>query len=146
MVMIVPDISGSWGEMLNLSNLLLAVVQALVNRDGGSSRNLSFSIPLVPSWRQVVCGRCSEYKAELQYDKNGPKRVCGECYVFLTGHLLQDERHGKHKGILEVREKQRLDVSFLWFSVACLPPSCLSYSSSVSVKLGNHQPLRLPTF
>ncbi|XP_042322287.1 FYVE, RhoGEF and PH domain-containing protein 2 isoform X2 [Sceloporus undulatus] len=49
----------------------------------------------------VVCGRCSNYKAELQYDKNGPKRVCMECYNFLTGHLLHDEQHGKHKGILE---------------------------------------------
>ncbi|XP_061488446.1 FYVE, RhoGEF and PH domain-containing protein 2 isoform X4 [Rhineura floridana] len=50
----------------------------------------------------VVCGRCSEYKAGLQYDKSGPKRVCVECYFFLTGHSLPDERHGKHKGILEV--------------------------------------------
>uniref|UniRef100_A0ACB8F517 FYVE, RhoGEF and PH domain-containing protein 2 n=1 Tax=Sphaerodactylus townsendi TaxID=933632 RepID=A0ACB8F517_9SAUR len=49
----------------------------------------------------VVCGRCSEYKTELQYDRNGPKRVCVECYIFLTGHVLPDERHGKHKGILE---------------------------------------------
>ncbi|XP_053169475.1 FYVE, RhoGEF and PH domain-containing protein 2 isoform X2 [Hemicordylus capensis] len=49
----------------------------------------------------VVCGRCSEYKVELQYDKNGLKRVCMECYIFLTGHLLPDERHGKNKGILE---------------------------------------------
>ncbi|XP_066479556.1 FYVE, RhoGEF and PH domain-containing protein 2 isoform X5 [Tiliqua scincoides] len=65
----------------------------------------------------VVCGRCSEYKAELQYDKNGPKRVCGECYVFLTGHLLQDEQHGKHKGILEKESAelsgQSLMCSFL---------------------------------
>ncbi|KAJ6659895.1 hypothetical protein lerEdw1_018351 [Lerista edwardsae] len=78
---------------------------------------VTFSIPLVPSWRQVVCGRCSEYKAELQYDKNGPKRVCGECYVFLTGHLLQDEQHGKHKGILEKESAelsgQSLMCSFL---------------------------------
>ncbi|XP_062996954.1 FYVE, RhoGEF and PH domain-containing protein 2 [Elgaria multicarinata webbii] len=56
----------------------------------------------------VVCGRCSEYKTELQYDKNGPKRVCVECYVFLTGHLLHDERHGKHKGILE---KESAEIS-----------------------------------
>ncbi|XP_003226529.3 FYVE, RhoGEF and PH domain-containing protein 2 isoform X1 [Anolis carolinensis] len=49
----------------------------------------------------VVCGRCSNYKAELQYDKNGPKRVCVECYTFLTGHFLHDKQCGKHKGILE---------------------------------------------
>uniref|UniRef100_A0A8C6XIC5 FYVE, RhoGEF and PH domain containing 2 n=1 Tax=Naja naja TaxID=35670 RepID=A0A8C6XIC5_NAJNA len=56
----------------------------------------------------VVCGRCSEYKAELQYDKNGLKRVCVECYVFLTGNLLPFEQHGKHKGILE---KESAEIS-----------------------------------
>ncbi|XP_044299786.1 FYVE, RhoGEF and PH domain-containing protein 2 isoform X3 [Varanus komodoensis] len=65
----------------------------------------------------VVCGRCSEYKAELQYDKNGPKRVCIECYTFLTGRLLPDERHGKHRGILEKESAelsgQSLMCSFL---------------------------------
>ncbi|XP_060087511.1 FYVE, RhoGEF and PH domain-containing protein 2 isoform X2 [Heteronotia binoei] len=53
----------------------------------------------------VVCARCSEYKTELQYDRNGPKRVCMKCYIFLTGHLLPDERHGKNKGILENLQK-----------------------------------------
>nr|XP_056700793.1 FYVE, RhoGEF and PH domain-containing protein 2 [Euleptes europaea] len=56
----------------------------------------------------VVCARCSEYKTELQYDRNGPKRVCVECYIFLTGRLLPDERHGKHKGILE---KESAEIS-----------------------------------
>ncbi|ETE64475.1 FYVE, RhoGEF and PH domain-containing protein 2, partial [Ophiophagus hannah] len=56
----------------------------------------------------VVCARCSEYKAELQYDKNGLKRVCVECYVFLTGNLLPIEQHGKHKGILE---KESAEIS-----------------------------------
>ncbi|XP_058034447.1 FYVE, RhoGEF and PH domain-containing protein 2 isoform X2 [Ahaetulla prasina] len=56
----------------------------------------------------VVCARCSEYKAELQYDKNGLKRVCAECYVFLTGNLLPIEQHGKHKGILE---KESAEIS-----------------------------------
>ncbi|XP_049688568.1 FYVE, RhoGEF and PH domain-containing protein 2 isoform X2 [Accipiter gentilis] len=49
----------------------------------------------------VVCARCSDYKAELQYDGNRLNRVCQECYVFLTGHLVLEEREGKHKGILE---------------------------------------------
>ncbi|KAH0618779.1 hypothetical protein JD844_018244 [Phrynosoma platyrhinos] len=65
----------------------------------------------------VVCGRCSNYKTELQYDKNGPKRVCMECYTFLTGHLLHDEQHEKHKGILEKgsakTSEQSLMCSFL---------------------------------
>ncbi|XP_055675914.1 FYVE, RhoGEF and PH domain-containing protein 2 isoform X1 [Falco peregrinus] len=49
----------------------------------------------------VVCARCSDYKAELQYDGNRLNRVCQECYVFLTGHLMLEDREGKHKGILE---------------------------------------------
>ncbi|KAM9594503.1 FYVE, RhoGEF and PH domain-containing protein 2 isoform 4-T5 [Morphnus guianensis] len=49
----------------------------------------------------VVCARCSDYKAELQYDRNRLNRVCQECYVFLTGHLVLEDREGKHKGILE---------------------------------------------
>ncbi|KAM3841415.1 FYVE, RhoGEF and PH domain-containing protein 2 [Vipera latastei] len=56
----------------------------------------------------VVCARCSEYKAELQYDKNGLKRVCVECYACLTGNLLPVEQHGKHKGILE---KESAEIS-----------------------------------
>ncbi|KAL8168417.1 UNVERIFIED_CONTAM: FYVE, RhoGEF and PH domain-containing protein 2 [Gekko kuhli] len=56
----------------------------------------------------VVCARCSEYKTELQYDRNGPKRVCVKCYIFLTGHLLPDEHHGKNKGILE---KESAEIS-----------------------------------
>ncbi|XP_069731766.1 FYVE, RhoGEF and PH domain-containing protein 2 isoform X3 [Phaenicophaeus curvirostris] len=56
----------------------------------------------------VVCARCSDYKAELQYDGNRLNRVCQECYVFLTGHVLPEDREGKHKGILE---KEAAEVS-----------------------------------
>ncbi|NXT81789.1 FGD2 protein, partial [Zapornia atra] len=56
----------------------------------------------------VVCARCSDYKAELQYDGNRLNRVCQECYVFLTGHVVLEDREGKHKGILE---KEAADVS-----------------------------------
>uniref|UniRef100_A0A8C3IMZ2 FYVE, RhoGEF and PH domain containing 2 n=1 Tax=Chrysemys picta bellii TaxID=8478 RepID=A0A8C3IMZ2_CHRPI len=56
----------------------------------------------------VVCARCSDYRAPLQYDRNRPNRVCLECYVFLTGHLLPEEREGKHKGILE---KESAEIS-----------------------------------
>uniref|UniRef100_A0A8C5JMW6 PH domain-containing protein n=1 Tax=Junco hyemalis TaxID=40217 RepID=A0A8C5JMW6_JUNHY len=50
---------------------------------------------------KVVCARCSDYKAELQYDGNRPNRVCQECFIFLTGHTVLEDREGKHKGILE---------------------------------------------
>ncbi|KAM6237299.1 FYVE, RhoGEF and PH domain-containing protein 2 isoform 2-T2 [Porphyrio hochstetteri] len=56
----------------------------------------------------VVCARCSDYRAELQYDGNRLNRVCQECYVFLTGHVVLEDREGKHKGILE---KEAADVS-----------------------------------
>ncbi|CAM2107442.1 unnamed protein product [Caretta caretta] len=56
----------------------------------------------------VVCARCSDYRAPLQYDRNRPNRVCLECYIFLTGHLLPEEREGKHKGILE---KESAEIS-----------------------------------
>uniref|UniRef100_A0A8C8S093 FYVE, RhoGEF and PH domain containing 2 n=1 Tax=Pelusios castaneus TaxID=367368 RepID=A0A8C8S093_9SAUR len=56
----------------------------------------------------VVCARCSDYRAPLQYDGNRLNRVCVECYIFLTGHLLPEEREGKHKGILE---KESAEIS-----------------------------------
>ncbi|XP_050182759.1 FYVE, RhoGEF and PH domain-containing protein 2 [Myiozetetes cayanensis] len=49
----------------------------------------------------VVCARCSDHRAELQYDGNRLNRVCQECYIFLTGHTVLEGREGKHKGILE---------------------------------------------
>lgn len=50
----------------------------------------------------MVCARCSDYRAELQYDGNRLNRVCQECYVFLMGHVVLEDWEGKHKGILEV--------------------------------------------
>uniref|UniRef100_A0A672UVJ3 FYVE, RhoGEF and PH domain containing 2 n=1 Tax=Strigops habroptila TaxID=2489341 RepID=A0A672UVJ3_STRHB len=49
----------------------------------------------------VVCARCSDYRAELQYDGNRLNRVCQECYIFLMGHVVLEDREEKHKGILE---------------------------------------------
>lgn len=61
----------------------------------------------------MVCARCSDYKAELQYDGNRPNRVCQECFIFLTGHTVLEDREGKHRGILEVSS-----------SPLCLPSPC----------------------
>lgn len=47
---------------------------------------------------QVVCARCSDYRAELQYDQGHPHRVCAACYTFLTGHVLPEDRK---RGILQ---------------------------------------------
>ncbi|XP_005318802.2 FYVE, RhoGEF and PH domain-containing protein 2 isoform X1 [Ictidomys tridecemlineatus] len=48
----------------------------------------------------VVCARCSDYKAELQYDGNRPSRVCLHCFTFLTGSVLPEDRD-RRRGILE---------------------------------------------
>uniref|UniRef100_A0A8D0KVN5 FYVE, RhoGEF and PH domain containing 2 n=1 Tax=Strix occidentalis caurina TaxID=311401 RepID=A0A8D0KVN5_STROC len=68
----------------------------------------------------VVCARCSDYRAELQYDRNRLNRVCQECYVFLTGHVVLEDREGKHKGILEVRAAEVSGKSLLCSSLQLL--------------------------
>lgn len=60
------------------------------------------SLPHCPH-PQVVCAKCSDYRAELKYDGNRPNRVCLTCYTFLTGNVLPDSKEAKKRGILEVR-------------------------------------------
>lgn len=38
-----------------------------------------------PLATQVVCGKCSEFRARLIYDNNRSNRVCTDCYVALHG-------------------------------------------------------------
>ncbi|KAM8779284.1 FYVE, RhoGEF and PH domain-containing protein 2 [Rhynchonycteris naso] len=68
----------------------------------------------------VVCARCSDYRAELKYDDNRPNRVCVDCYTFLTGNVLRDDKEDKRRGILEkgsaVGSEQNLVCSFLQLS------------------------------
>lgn len=59
------------------------------------------SLTLCPLSLQVVCWKCSEYKAPLEYDGNKMNKVCKDCYSILTGNT--EEKEGKKKGILEVR-------------------------------------------
>nr|XP_033773676.1 FYVE, RhoGEF and PH domain-containing protein 2 isoform X1 [Geotrypetes seraphini] len=47
----------------------------------------------------VVCGKCSDYKANLKYDRDRLNRVCVDCYIFLTGQVLSKD--DKKKGILQ---------------------------------------------
>ncbi|XP_004673492.1 PREDICTED: FYVE, RhoGEF and PH domain-containing protein 2 isoform X2 [Condylura cristata] len=49
----------------------------------------------------VVCARCSDYRAELKYDDNRPNRVCFNCYTFLTGNVIPEDKEDKKRGILE---------------------------------------------
>lgn len=52
---------------------------------------------------QVVCWKCSDNKAPLEYDGNKMNKVCRDCYSILKGHTDSEEKEGKKKGILEVR-------------------------------------------
>ncbi|XP_066862217.1 FYVE, RhoGEF and PH domain-containing protein 2 isoform X5 [Kogia breviceps] len=65
----------------------------------------------------VVCARCSDYRAELKYDDNKPNRVCLDCYTFLTGNVLPEDKEDKRRGILEkgaaAGSEQSLMCSFL---------------------------------
>ncbi|XP_032503544.1 FYVE, RhoGEF and PH domain-containing protein 2 isoform X11 [Phocoena sinus] len=65
----------------------------------------------------VVCARCSDYRAELKYDDNRPSRVCLDCYTFLTGNVLPEDKEDKRRGILEkgaaAGSEQSLMCSFL---------------------------------
>ncbi|XP_016008157.2 FYVE, RhoGEF and PH domain-containing protein 2 isoform X2 [Rousettus aegyptiacus] len=65
----------------------------------------------------VVCARCSDYRAELKYDDNRPNRVCFNCYTFLTGNVLPEDKEDRRRGILEkgsaVGSEQSLMCSFL---------------------------------
>ncbi|KAJ7426668.1 FYVE, RhoGEF and PH domain-containing protein 2 [Willisornis vidua] len=71
---------------------------------------------------KVVCARCSDYRAELQYDGNRLNRVCQECYIFLTGHTVPEDREGKHKGILE-DVRAHTSIPLLGYQVKDLPQS-----------------------
>ncbi|XP_032718226.1 FYVE, RhoGEF and PH domain-containing protein 2 isoform X4 [Lontra canadensis] len=51
--------------------------------------------------QEVVCAKCSDYRAELKYDGNRPNRVCFHCYTFLTGNVLPEDKEDKKRGILE---------------------------------------------
>ncbi|KAM9665617.1 FYVE, RhoGEF and PH domain-containing protein 2 isoform 1-T1 [Trichechus inunguis] len=65
----------------------------------------------------VVCARCSDYRAKLKYDDNRPNRVCCDCYTFLTGNVLAEDKEDKRRGILEkgsaAGSEQNLMCSFL---------------------------------
>ncbi|XP_057555783.1 FYVE, RhoGEF and PH domain-containing protein 2 isoform X4 [Hippopotamus amphibius kiboko] len=67
--------------------------------------------------QEVVCARCSDYRAELKYDDNRPNRVCFDCYTFLTGNVLPEDKEDKRRGILEkgaaAGSEQSLMCSFL---------------------------------
>ncbi|KAM3609265.1 uncharacterized protein V6R79_012024 [Siganus canaliculatus] len=51
----------------------------------------------------VVCWKCSDNKAPLEYDGNKVNKVCKDCFSILTGERVAE---GKRKGILEIEAAQ----------------------------------------
>lgn len=49
---------------------------------------------------KVVCWKCSDYKAQLEYDGGRLNKVCKDCYQIISGFTDSEEK--KRKGILEV--------------------------------------------
>ncbi|XP_074126689.1 FYVE, RhoGEF and PH domain-containing protein 4 isoform X2 [Sminthopsis crassicaudata] len=52
----------------------------------------------------VVCWKCSDYKAQLEYDGGKWNKVCKDCYQIITGCTDSEEK--KKKGILEIESAE----------------------------------------
>uniref|UniRef100_A0A6I8NG53 FYVE, RhoGEF and PH domain containing 4 n=1 Tax=Ornithorhynchus anatinus TaxID=9258 RepID=A0A6I8NG53_ORNAN len=52
----------------------------------------------------VVCWKCSDYKAHLEYDNNKLNKVCKDCYHIITGCTDSEEK--KRRGILETESAE----------------------------------------
>ncbi|XP_061494711.1 FYVE, RhoGEF and PH domain-containing protein 4 isoform X2 [Rhineura floridana] len=80
----------------------------------------------------VVCWKCSDYKAHLEYDGNKLNKVCKDCYHIITGCTDSEEK--KKKGILEIESAevsgnsvicsflQYLEKSKTWQKAWCVIP------------------------
>ncbi|XP_023572054.1 FYVE, RhoGEF and PH domain-containing protein 4 isoform X2 [Octodon degus] len=52
----------------------------------------------------VVCWKCSDYKAQLEYDGGKWSKVCRDCYQIISG--LSDSEEKKRRGILEIESAE----------------------------------------
>ncbi|XP_038200779.1 FYVE, RhoGEF and PH domain-containing protein 4 isoform X2 [Arvicola amphibius] len=52
----------------------------------------------------VVCWKCSDYKAQLEYDGGRLNKVCKDCYQIISGFTDSEEK--KRKGILEIESAE----------------------------------------
>nr|XP_034983736.1 FYVE, RhoGEF and PH domain-containing protein 4 [Zootoca vivipara] len=80
----------------------------------------------------VVCWKCSDYKAHLEYDGGKLNKVCKDCYHIITGCTDSEEK--KKKGILEIESAevsgnsvicsflQYLEKSRTWQKAWCVIP------------------------
>nr|XP_034958789.1 FYVE, RhoGEF and PH domain-containing protein 4-like [Zootoca vivipara] len=81
---------------------------------------------------KVVCWKCSDYKAHLEYDGGKLNKVCKDCYHIITGCTDSEEK--KKKGILEIESAevsgnsvicsflQYLEKSRTWQKAWCVIP------------------------
>uniref|UniRef100_A0A3P9GZE5 FYVE, RhoGEF and PH domain containing 4a n=1 Tax=Oryzias latipes TaxID=8090 RepID=A0A3P9GZE5_ORYLA len=82
----------------------------------------------------VVCWKCSDNKAPLEYDGNKMNKVCRDCYSTLTGERVTEDGKKERKGILEIEAAkftessiicgflQHSDKGKLWQKVWCVIP------------------------
>ncbi|RVE72279.1 hypothetical protein OJAV_G00060230 [Oryzias javanicus] len=82
----------------------------------------------------VVCWKCSDNKAPLEYDGNKMNKVCRDCYSTLTGERVTEDGRKERKGILEIEAAkftessiicgflQHSDKGKLWQKVWCVIP------------------------
>ncbi|XP_018110248.1 FYVE, RhoGEF and PH domain-containing protein 4 isoform X2 [Xenopus laevis] len=72
----------------------------------------------------VVCWKCSDYKALLEYDGNKMNKVCKDCYKILRGSIDSEEKE-KKRGILEIESAEvsgnSLICSFLQYNEKSKP-------------------------
>ncbi|KAM5288395.1 FYVE, RhoGEF and PH domain-containing protein 4 [Ctenodactylus gundi] len=80
----------------------------------------------------VVCWKCSDYKAQLEYDGGKLSKVCKDCYQIISGFTESEEK--KRKGILEIESAevsgnsvvcsflQYMDKSKPWQKAWCVIP------------------------
>ncbi|KAJ8392019.1 hypothetical protein AAFF_G00083290 [Aldrovandia affinis] len=107
----------------------------------------------------VVCSKCSDNKAALEYDSNKMNKVCRDCYLTLTGRSDSEERDEvKRRGILEIEAAQFSGSSIIcgflqysdkskpWQKVWCIIPQTESlvlylYGAPQDVKAQSTIPL-----
>uniref|UniRef100_A0A1A8HX53 FYVE, RhoGEF and PH domain containing 4 n=1 Tax=Nothobranchius kuhntae TaxID=321403 RepID=A0A1A8HX53_NOTKU len=81
----------------------------------------------------VVCWRCSDNKASLEYDGNKLNKVCKACYSILTGQrgermdrkkrrMIESDTHAGPQDIIMSSYLQYGDNSMIWQQVWCILP------------------------
>lgn len=80
----------------------------------------------------VVCWKCSDYKAQLEYDGGRLSKVCKDCYQIISGFTDSEEK--KRRGILEIESAevsgnsevcsflQYMEKSKPWQKIWCVIP------------------------